>query len=60
MLNLRLLNLNRIHNATFLPYYAQTTEHQLLTNTGIGLKFLTLQIEPSKYSIVLHSVAIVK
>lgn len=31
------LNPNRIHNATFLPYNMQTTEHQLLTNTVVKI-----------------------
>ena len=33
MLNLQLLNPNRIQIVTFLPYNMQTIEHQLLTKT---------------------------
>lgn len=33
MLNLQFWKHCRTHNATFLPYYAQTIEHQPLTNT---------------------------
>lgn len=35
MLNLQLLNPNRIQIVTFLPYNMQTIEHQLLTKTNI-------------------------
>lgn len=35
MLNLQLLNPNRIQIVTFLPYNMQTIEHQLLTKTKV-------------------------
>lgn len=39
MLNLQLLNPNRIQIVTFLPYNMQTIEHQLLTKTQHELAY---------------------